>query len=154
MASDDLNSDSGILPEDEPKQPDLSQVLPAETVIFEPSLPEVLPAPKPPHPNFWWSLLWSFGILVSTNGTVVTALIVILVGGEMMSRLQGEKKPADVGIASPRHDEEEERQAQQQNTEEVRAERRARLEASIFEKLAIPVLLAEIFQRTVADPRQ
>jgi membrane protease YdiL (CAAX protease family) len=41
-------------------------------VIFleEEELAEVLPAPPPPHPNFWWSILWSFGFLMVLYGTV------------------------------------------------------------------------------------
>jgi len=142
MAADDLNSDSGldaVLPAGEPKtEPDLSSVLPVDPTASEANLLELLPAPKRPHPNFWWSLLWCFAIFVSVNGTVVAALIAILIGGEMMSRLRGEKE--EVSRASPRQDEEND----QRNQEEVRAERRALLEATIFEKLTIPILLAEI----------
>src|SRR5439155_7081008 len=96
MAADDLNSDSSqdaVLPADEPKTvPDLSSVLPVDPTAAEANLLEVLPAPKRPHPNFWWSLLWCFAIFVSINGTVVAGLIAILIGDEMMSRLRGEKE--------------------------------------------------------------
>jgi membrane protease YdiL (CAAX protease family) len=30
-------------------------------------VPEVLPAPPPPHPNFWWALLWCLGFVFVTQ---------------------------------------------------------------------------------------
>lgn len=50
-------------------RPDLPEVLPAESTL-PPSaeeLPVVLPAPAPPHPGFWWAIVWCMGFLFVTQ---------------------------------------------------------------------------------------
>ena len=39
----------------------------------------VLLPPRPPHPNFWWALLWCFGFLSTQIGVQIAAMIVALV---------------------------------------------------------------------------
>jgi uncharacterized protein len=49
-------------PENEPEPPpDLAPGLPFEVV------PEAPPPPRPPHPGFWWAVLWCLGILLVTQ---------------------------------------------------------------------------------------
>jgi membrane protease YdiL (CAAX protease family) len=45
----------------------------------EESLPEVLPAPTPPHPNLWWSILWSFGFLLVLFGTIFAVIFLVII---------------------------------------------------------------------------
>jgi membrane protease YdiL (CAAX protease family) len=52
---------------------EMTTVLPAE----ESELPAVLPAPSPPHPGFWWAILWCMGFLFVTQ--IVSAIVVLVV---------------------------------------------------------------------------
>jgi membrane protease YdiL (CAAX protease family) len=60
-----------------------------------PVSPELTPepsrraAPRPPHPNFWWGSLWCLGFFLFLNGTVLAALVVILVVSAVLSRDPG-----------------------------------------------------------------
>jgi membrane protease YdiL (CAAX protease family) len=44
----------------------------------EEHLLEVLPAPTPPQPNLWWSIVWSIGFLAVLYGTVFGVLFAVL----------------------------------------------------------------------------
>src|SRR5260370_38517144 len=72
----------------------MDEVLPAEEPSVEPDLPAVLPAPSPPHPNIWWSLLWCFGILATLYGTIIAAMLP-MIGQAVISRMRAEKSSND-----------------------------------------------------------
>src|SRR5437867_2788444 len=42
-------------------------------------IPTVLPAPKPPHPGFWWSVFYTFVIVFGVNICVVVVCAIVLV---------------------------------------------------------------------------
>jgi len=50
-----------VLPVD--RQAEAPLVLPVDAE----EIPTVLPAPKPPHPGFWWAVLWCVGLLMVTQ---------------------------------------------------------------------------------------
>src|SRR3954454_8707998 len=51
------------------------EVVPVAEVV-----PEVLPILRPPHPGFWWAVLWCLGILLVTQllPAIVGAIILIV----------------------------------------------------------------------------
>lgn len=53
--------------EDEEPLPFLEPAEPLTGAVEVPEDPEVLPTPSPPHPGFWWAVLWCLGILVVTQ---------------------------------------------------------------------------------------
>lgn len=64
--------------------------MPDDNDFREQDMPEVLPAPSPPHPGFWGALMWCLGILL------VTQLLPAIVGGiifflDSANRLKSEK---------------------------------------------------------------
>jgi membrane protease YdiL (CAAX protease family) len=70
-----------FVPENEPEPPpDLAPGLPFETV------PEA-PPPRPPHPGFWWAVLWCLGILLVTQVLpgIVGLVIFILTSADGLS---------------------------------------------------------------------
>ncbi len=74
----------------------MDEVLAADDLPPEPPLLEVLPTPRPPHPNLGWSLLWCLGILATLYGTIFAAMIVMFIGREISSRIRGEKTDQEV----------------------------------------------------------
>jgi membrane protease YdiL (CAAX protease family) len=64
--------------------------------VGPPALP-VVTAPRPPHPNFWWSLLWCFGFLLFTQiipGFFIALVFVVVLLGKAdsarsLERFQG-----------------------------------------------------------------
>jgi membrane protease YdiL (CAAX protease family) len=85
------NEEDSLLrqPSWDPSQPALPEVVPADALDLpspihgldqqrvgedsvllsenDEEVPEVLPAPRPPHPNFGWALLWCLGFLLVTQ---------------------------------------------------------------------------------------
>jgi membrane protease YdiL (CAAX protease family) len=58
-----------------PAAQEMPAVLPAEEI----TVPQVLPAAAPPHPGFWWGILWCMGFLFVTQiipGIVVPLIII------------------------------------------------------------------------------
>jgi membrane protease YdiL (CAAX protease family) len=87
---------------DHPELPTEISAIPAEdNSALQTTVPDVLPdAPdvvadppiRPPHPGFWWAVLWCFGILVVTQGIpTVIGIVVLLV------LLAGKLPPAELG---------------------------------------------------------
>jgi membrane protease YdiL (CAAX protease family) len=130
----------------------MDEVLPAEDLPPEPEVTRVLPAPRPPHPNIWWSLLWCFGILASLYGTIFAAAIPIFVGSSVMARLRGVKnKPEETishnqveenGQTSPEESKDTEERIRQANYDPLRSE--------VYRDLAIPMFLGEVVSAALA----
>jgi membrane protease YdiL (CAAX protease family) len=77
---------------------------PAEGITEEPP-PGVYLAParppRPPHPNFWWSILWCVGFLAFLFGTMIAVLIITMILKAVLSgdpkRYLGSVNPKDMG---------------------------------------------------------
>src|SRR5262245_52019247 len=115
-----------IMPSDDlTPEPWLDEVLPAEEPESNPDLMVALPAPQPPHPNIWWSLLWCFGILATLYGTIFAAMIAYMLP-DIYSRFRGEKSP-DAQFGNVANDdsalsrEERKRRAQERTRAETQA---------------------------------
>lgn len=141
-----------MTPDDVKPEIPLDEVLPAEEPSVEPDLPSVLPAPGPPHPNIWWSLLWCFGILATLYGTVIGAMIVLLVGGQIASRIKG-GQPNDGGTTGRVESRENgwlpKKETEAQKAEEARLARE-RIRNDLFKNLAFPMLLGEVVTTLLA----
>ena len=65
----------------EPSEPiysaDGSSPMPPPSVDAPDGVLTVLPAPRPPHPGFWWSLLWCIGFLLVTQ---IPGAVIIVIG--------------------------------------------------------------------------
>src|SRR5216683_2918747 len=120
----------------------MDEVLAADDLPPEPPLLEVLPTPRPPHPNLGWSLLWCLGILATLYGTIFAAMIVMFIGREISSRIRGEKTDQEVphdralapGNEQPPQDSRETRRIEQARA----AARMARLQKDLAESLPFP----------------
>jgi membrane protease YdiL (CAAX protease family) len=65
---------------DDQIQPNLNDPsLPPDAPADPLTSPIVLLPPRPPHPNFWWSLLWCAGFLVMQVGVQIAATVVAVV---------------------------------------------------------------------------
>jgi membrane protease YdiL (CAAX protease family) len=53
------------------------QLSPAEEIRDEQIL-SVIPAPRKPHPGFWWSVLWCIGMIVVTNIVALFVFVAVL----------------------------------------------------------------------------
>jgi CAAX protease family protein len=121
-------------------EPWLDEVLPADEPVSEPDLMVVLPAPRAPHPNIWWSLLWCFGILATLYGTIIVAMVAGMVGKDVYARIRGEKQQ-EVSADRPLSPEEREK---------INAAKMAQLKKDLFHGLAFPMLLGEIVTTLLA----
>jgi membrane protease YdiL (CAAX protease family) len=85
--TDAEGSESAWAASDSPQPPPLDLV-PVEVV------PEELPPPRPPHPGFWWAVLWCLGILLVTQllpGIVAVVILLASVPGLTPERLMDTK---------------------------------------------------------------
>src|SRR5262245_35398430 len=121
-------------------EPWLDEVLPADEPESKPDLMVALPAPNPPHPNIWWSLLWCFGILATLYGTIIVAMVAGMVGKDVYARIRGEKEP-EISADRPLSPEE---------LEKARAAKMAKLKEDLFRSLAFPMLLGEVVTTLLA----
>ncbi len=88
-----MHLDDSQLPEPD-VQPQSETPLEAELIEDAEPVVMVQPVTRPPHPNFWWSLLWCFGFLLVTQvgGAIVGAFVGI---GILMVRLGGPQEFLD-----------------------------------------------------------
>jgi len=63
---------------------DQQEPLHAESILYAQIVPIELPSPRPPHPGFWWAVLWCLGFLLITQvlpaivGFVIMFVILLL----------------------------------------------------------------------------
>src|SRR6266851_8593237 len=126
----------------------MDEVLAADDLPPEPPLLEVLPTPRPPHPNLGWSLLWCLGILATLYGTIFAAIFVIVIGQAISSRIRGEKtdqeEPHDRALA-PGNERSPDETRETRKVEEAKAKARmARLQQDVTESLPFSIFLGEV----------
>jgi membrane protease YdiL (CAAX protease family) len=60
-------------------------IRPAGPGDLPPAWPGEIRQPRPPHPGFWWSLLWCIGFVLGTQVPGAMVFLVILVGASILS---------------------------------------------------------------------
>ncbi|MBY0522187.1 MAG: CPBP family intramembrane metalloprotease [Gemmataceae bacterium] len=82
------------------RPPDESAALPPSEAPPE-MIPAVLPVRPPPHPGFWWAVLWCFGILIVTQLLPSILAVVIFIAASFRDLKPEELTDAKALIRSP-----------------------------------------------------